>query len=551
MARLVEVDAPPKRGARLVEVDSGPGVAKNIGYGALQGAADIGATLRAPLDMAQDWVNRLIPNPAIKNEQPTNQKRRADIAEFFQNNANPESLAFQGGRLGAQIAGTAGVPGALAKTAAPVLGRVAPTVAHKLVTALESGGFKIGQKATTLPGKLANAAIRTGAGATVGATQAGLINPDDAGMGAVVGGAMPGVLKVAGETGKLAKRGASALTRNTIGLMTGAGSDAVGVAYQSGKAGNRAFLDNMRGASADDIVAQAKDAISNMRAERAAAYRGGMVNVKSDKTVIDFTPINKAIAGIRSMGSFKGQQINKNAAGTVDEITETVNNWANLDPAEFHTPEGLDALKQAIGDIRDSTQFGTPARKAADQAYNAVKNEINKQAPTYAKVMKDYTEASEALREVEKAFSTGEKASKDTTLRKLLSVMRNNVNTNFSNRQELAQRLVDSGAKDLFPSIAGQSMNSVTPRGLQGVAATGAGIAGMSNPLLLAALPFQSPRLMGEAAYGLGRVAGGAANAGRQSAKQIGTSMPGLLADDMALLRTLPLLTLSGQINQQ
>jgi len=527
------------------------GTLANIGMGGIQGAADIGATLKAPLDYVQDLINRAMPNPAIPNEQPTNQKRRADIAEFFQNNADPESTAFQLSRLGTQIAGTAGVPGALAKTAAPVLGRVAPTVAPKLVTALESGGFKIGQKATTLPGKLANAAIRTGAGATVGATQAGLVNPDDAGIGAVIGGAMPGAFKVAGEAGKLAKRGTSALIRNTIGLATGTGGDAVSVAYQSGKAGNRAFLENMRGASADDIVAQAKEAIGNMRAERAAAYRSGMVDIKADKTVIDFAPINKAVAKISALGSFKGQQINKNAAGTVDDIAETVNKWANLDPAEFHTPEGLDALKQALGDIRDATQFGTPARRAADQAYNAVKGEINKQAPAYAKVMKEYTEASEALKEVEKAFSTGEKAAKDTTLRKLLSVMRNNVNTNFSNRKELAQTLVDNGAKDLFPSIAGQAMSSPTPRGLQQLAMTGSAVAGVSNPAFWATLPLQSPRLMGNAAYGLGRAAGATANAGKQAAGKIGTAAPGLLADDLALLRTLPLITLSGQINQR
>jgi hypothetical protein len=56
-----------------------------------------------------------------------------------------------------------------------------------------------------------------------------------------------------------------------------------------------------------------------------------------------------------------------------------------LDPAEFHTPEGIDPLKQKIGDIRDATQYGTPERVAANGIYNAVRQTIVDQAPEYAK----------------------------------------------------------------------------------------------------------------------------------------------------------------------
>jgi hypothetical protein len=162
------------------------------------------------------------------------------------------------------------------------------------------------------------------------------------------------------------------------------------------------------------------------------------------------------------MGSFKGQVINKNAAGTVDEVSGLVNQWKALDPAEYHTPEGLDALKKAIGDIRDSVQFGTPGRKAADTAYNAVKAQIDFQAPTYAKVMKDYSQASDALTEVEKALSLGNKAAADTSMRKLQSLMRNNVNTNYGNRLDLAKKLEEKGA-DILPAVAGQAASSMTP----------------------------------------------------------------------------------------
>jgi hypothetical protein len=176
----------------------------------------------------------------------------------------------------------------------------------------------------------------------------------------------------------------------------------------------------------------------------------------------------------------------------------------------------LDALKKAIGDIRDATEFGSAGRKAADTVYNSVKNEIAKQAPTYAKTMKSYSEASDLITEIEKALSLGNKASADTSMRKLQSLMRNNVNTNYGNRLNLASELEQQGGANILPAVAGQAMSSAAPRGLQGLAATGTGALGIVNPAVLAALPFQSPRLVGEAAYGLGRLSstgGNAANA--------------------------------------
>jgi len=88
-------------------------------------------------------------------------------------------------------------------------------------------------------------------------------------------------------------------------------------------------------------------------------------------------------------------------------------------------------------------------------------------------------------------------------LRKLQSLMRNNVNTNYGNRVGMAKALETQGA-DILPAVAGQAASSFTPRGLQGLAASGAGLAAFANPATLSVLPFTSPRLMGELSYGLG-----------------------------------------------
>jgi hypothetical protein len=258
-----------------------------------------------------------------------------------------------------------------------------------------------------------------------------------------------------------------------------------------------------------------------MRIDKSNQYKQGMAGVSADKTVVDFAPIDQAVSSLKSMGNYKGQVINKNAAGTVDEIADLVGQWKALDPAEFHTPEGLDALKQAISDIRDTTQLGTAGRKAADTAYNAVKGEIVKQAPTYAKVMKDYSEATELVKEIERSLVGNQKTAADTAMRKLQSLMRNNVNTNYGNRLDLARQLEEKGA-EILPAVAGQAMSSWTPRGLQAATSGGALFAAVpTGGASLAALPFASPRLVGEAAYGLGAMNRGVGNAAAAGTNKI------------------------------
>lgn len=180
-----------KAGSPLPAAPQDTHVASNIVQGALKGVADIGTTIMRPLD-ATGLTGR------------TNADRKASLKGYFEQNADPDSLAFKGGELAADIAGTAGVGGVLAKgvraagAAIPAIATYAP----KLATALETGGFTLGTKpAVTTAGRAADMATRVGAGAAVGGASAGLVNPADAGTGAVIGGALPAAAKVAGAAG--------------------------------------------------------------------------------------------------------------------------------------------------------------------------------------------------------------------------------------------------------------------------------------------------------------------------------------------------------------
>ncbi|MBV4470673.1 hypothetical protein [Pseudomonas siliginis] len=180
--RFGNLPALPDNAGKQLMQDAG-----NILGGALRGAGSIGATIVAPYDIVQD----LRAGKGLSLE--SNRQRRADMDWALQDlGAQPDSLAFKGGKLGAEIAGTAGVGGALAKGAAmlPGAAKIAP-----LIESIGSGGFRNGG----LQG-LTGLATRGLGGAITGGAAAGLVNPEDAGLGALVGGAIPGATAAVGST---------------------------------------------------------------------------------------------------------------------------------------------------------------------------------------------------------------------------------------------------------------------------------------------------------------------------------------------------------------
>lgn len=183
------------------------GFGRDVLAGAVKGASNIGATALYPLD-------------AMGVTGMTNEERRAKVDQFMQEHgADTESMAYGGGKLATEIAGTAGVGGLLARGtvgALPTVAKYAPQIAEKmqsvrgidaisprLATAIESGGFATGAPAgATRAQQAANALTRVGGGAATGATMAGMVDPNDLKTGAILGGAMPIAGKVAGTVGE-------------------------------------------------------------------------------------------------------------------------------------------------------------------------------------------------------------------------------------------------------------------------------------------------------------------------------------------------------------
>jgi hypothetical protein len=179
-------DEPPKRNPVLQQ-------GANLLGGAVRGAGSLGAT-----------VMRALPNFLGGDTAEENEQRRRDMDAALQNliGADPDSLAYQGGKLGAEIAGTAPIGGLLGRgvgAAANMAGRGAQ--AAPLVQALTTSGFNAGGATGG-----AGLALRALGGGATGAATAAAVNPEDAGSGAMIGAALPGVLQGIGKVGGAAGR---------------------------------------------------------------------------------------------------------------------------------------------------------------------------------------------------------------------------------------------------------------------------------------------------------------------------------------------------------
>jgi len=357
----------------------------------------------------------------------------------------------------------------------------------------------------------ANLAGRVGAEALTGGALGYGMTPgpqeDRLATGAInagVGGALP----IAGSAIK-------AGLPEILGLTTGAGAESIKQGFRAGKEGGdigKMFAENLRKlVPQTDVLENISSNLTKMGQDLSSAYRSGMVSIKNDKSVLDLTPIQQTLKDVNDAFKFKGQTKNALASEKIDEANKAITAWNKLNPAEYHTPEGLDALKQQIGGILENIDFkNTAARKAVGDIYSSIKTTINNQAPEYSKVMKDYHEGLDIINEIKRTFSQTGKAATDTQMRKLQSLTRNNVNTNYGGRLDQMNTLEQQGGKEIMPALAGQALNSAMPRGLAGqLGGVGyIGGAALTNPMALPAAALASPRLMGEAAYYTGKASG-------------------------------------------
>jgi hypothetical protein len=402
---------------------------------------------------------------------------------------------------GAAIGGIVGTGAGLAT------GPGAPIASPALGVAGGAGGYAIGKNIAdrldeTLglrqPQGMADTAVETAS---------------DLGTGAALemGGQVAG--PIIGAAVRKAGQGIGAVAKPLIGKITGAGPEAITQALK-GEGLTQAsspFVQGMRGGvGSDDLLSEAKGALSTIKANRGALYRERLEQMSQNKTPIDLRPIkNKTSELMRRYNiriipdasgvptvDFSRSRLDKKGISDARDIIEKVSGWGR--EAGDNTPMGLDTLKGQLDDFYSDSK-GTQA--FVTELRNFVKGQIVKNVPEYAQMTNDYSQVSGVVKEIERALSLNNRAMADTAVKKLLSTTRDN----FEFRKELAQTLSQMGeAPDLPARIAGAAMSPIMPKGLAGLGAAGGAYYSGFDPQIVALASLSSPRLMGELLNTLG-----------------------------------------------
>jgi len=396
---------------------------KNAALGLVRGAADIGETLQYALNPFE-WGTG------------ARERRNAGIEGAMDTlGAEKDSMLYGSGRLTANIAGTAGVGGALGGSVnalantAGAGARVAP-----VVNALSSSGFTTGRAAAPgAAGFAANQLTRAGAGAAVGGASAGLIDPSSAGIGAMIGGALPGVLQLAGAAGNAVGRGASAVgdkVRSSLApevtalakrakelgidipadrILQSKSLDAVaaGLNYTpfSGRAATEAKMGEQLNQAASRLMGQNTPNI-NKAIRNASTDLGGKFDttLRGTGVNLDMQLLNDLTAArneaerllppgsFRPIGSLFDDLVDKGASGVIDgqaayNIKRTLDRLGRgIDPNSWHALELkkvlMDGLNRSLGPA-EAVAFATTRQQYGNMlafeklAKNGVEGEIS------------------------------------------------------------------------------------------------------------------------------------------------------------------------------
>lgn len=318
--------------------------------------------------------------------------------------------------------------------------------------------------------------------------------------------------KALAATGKVA----GGVAKTVLGATTGTGADTIAEAYKASRKGGAAsttFRDNLRGnVDQADVIDEAKQALGNIAEQRDKQYQVDMRGLKNDTTPLDMAPIESTFQDLVDSLYMHGHSaVGDKTLSVLKDIGEVIDEWSK-DP-KMQNAIGFDILKRRIDDLMPA--FGndrktSQAERAVTKMRNAVKKVIVDKFPQYKNAMENYEKSIRTQREIERTLSLGKKNTADQTLRKLQSLTRNNVNTNYGARANTAKQLADAGAPNLMPALAGQALNSWMPRGLLNpLLAGGSALGAYLNPAFLATVPAFSPRLVGEATRGAGALARG------------------------------------------
>lgn len=286
------------------------------------------------------------------------------------------------------------------------------------------------------------------------------------------------------------------------GLETGVGytplKEGLTAASQGGEA-MKSFTEALRGnTSPEQLVGYAKSALGSVIQDRSATYQKMLGTLDKSDLSINMAPLkiqlNKLLDDFNITRNDDGTlNFDESTMGkssdqkAIEDMTQTVDRW------KTNTPRGIDILKQRL------SNYWEPGSKtgAFSEGLRSTTRDLLNNTPGYTDAMKNYSEMSDNIENIQKSLSLGDNAMVETSFRKLTNALKNN---DF--RTEVIRGLDADTGGQLMAKIAGQRMSSIVPRGLAGVVE--GGIGGVSAIMHMGLLPLlgiavtTSPRIVGE-----------------------------------------------------
>lgn len=323
---------------------------------------------------------------------------------------------------------------------------------------------------------------------------------------------------VTGKAASLAIKGLGKAAKSILGKITGTGT-AIEEAIASGKSSvgkkviesandfDRALRGEITG---EEIVTNARNALTNLKDIRGANYTKQLEKIKLDKSTLSSVTESletklRSLMGrdkfdIKAIPTERGVEFDFSTSTLVEgqplieKALKDISTWDDI------TASGLDILKKRISTYAGQVKRGTPAESFLTQLKSSIDSGLKKEIPGYKEMTKGYSEATNLIKDIEsgmmlrKEGMTG-RIRADMTLRRLMSAMRDNQEL----RKDLVSALSNESA-DLVAQTAGYSMRSIAPLGLAGTGpalVTNTVIATM-NPYFWPVVAASSPRVSGE-----------------------------------------------------
>ena len=364
------------------------------------------------------------------------------------------------------------------------------------------GRFAVGATPKVFSGAVEGAAFSA---ANVGA-QGG--SNEDIASAAKIGGIVGGAIPLGIEVAKPILRVAGRAVAEVFGIGLGTGGKPIRRVAQAAEEGRAGFVGSKAGVKSglrtpttgEDILIDTKKGLEAMKRRRATQYSRELVPIAARIDDVPLDKLNREIPeilldfGIEETTdglSFKNSTIGKRADRKV--IKEIIDDIQSLDDMSAIS---IDNLKQRISDVIDQVEPSSKSGALLTKINGKIIDTLNDSVPGYEKLTKGYAEVTEQIRDLTQSLSLKEGASKETAIKKLLSVLKSN--NEF--REQLLQQLEQQGGQELLDRIAGVALSGKAPKGLTGQFIIGGSVAGGNFPLAFATLLTFSPRVIGEAA---------------------------------------------------